>query len=417
MRLPQQSRPYQWRYIIFLCIVCLLCIASFMLLVTYRYRALPPDDVFDWTGEFTDPARGVRQFYLNDPFLNALVAWDSQYYLSIAIGGYEDANARYLTVLSGEQMSGNYGFFPLYPLLMRPLGWLFDTLGMETIPAYTLAGLLISVVGAAVGCIALYEIARERRGRRFGMRAVFYLLIFPTSFFLITVYTEGLFIALTFSALLLMQRGKLWGAAVLAAFSVWARPVGVALMLPMAILWWRQYGALPDRPRLLLTRYSIVDGLFILLPIGALGIWYLLLGAQHTQIQTEILGRSLLNISDSIRGWGGVILRVTGIVAALPETRVYGTVELITIMITIGACLAAIRFSRLIALYSLVVLTLMLFSGGAFSLTRYVLPIPALYLGLASWGRRTTFDRVWTVISLLLLGMLATLFAFNYWVA
>ena len=35
---------------------------------------------------------------------------------------------------------------------------------------------------------------------------------------------------------------------------------------------------------------------------------------------------------------------------------------------------------------------------------------------LAGWGRQPVFDRLWTLTSCLLLGLLALLFSFNYWV-
>jgi hypothetical protein len=36
---------------------------------------------------------------------------------------------------------------------------------------------------------------------------------------------------------------------------------------------------------------------------------------------------------------------------------------------------------------------------------------------LAGWGNKPVFDRAWTMLSILLMGLLAMLFAFNMWVA
>jgi hypothetical protein len=41
---------------------------------------------------------------------------------------------------------------------------------------------------------------------------------------------------------------------------------------------------------------------------------------------------------------------------------------------------------------------------------------PSLYIFLAHLGGNKTFDRAWTIFSILLLGMQATLFAFDMWV-
>jgi len=50
-------------------------------------------------------------------------------------------------------------------------------------------------------------------------------------------------------------------------------------------------------------------------------------------------------------------------------------------------------------------------------LHRYILAAPAVFIALSHWGRNPVFDRAWTILSLLLMGALAMLFAFNMWVA
>jgi hypothetical protein len=69
-----------------------------------------------------------------------------------------------------------------------------------------------------------------------------------------------------------------------------------------------------------------------------------------------------------------------------------------------------------VALFSLAVVLLSLFSGSAQSMARYMLIVPALYIFLAQLGKNKTFDRAWTLFSILLLGMEAMLFAFDMWV-
>ena len=71
------------------------------------------------------------------------------------------------------------------------------------------------------------------------MRAAFYLLIFPTGFFLVQVYTEGLFVGLAFSCLAMLRRVKWLPAALLGAAATLTRAVGVALVIPMALTWFR----------------------------------------------------------------------------------------------------------------------------------------------------------------------------------
>ena len=102
---------------------------------------------------------------------------------------------------------------------------------------------------------------RNSTGRRRGSpRAAFYLLIFPTGFFLAQVFTEGLFIGLAFCSLVLMRHKRLFWAALLAALAVWTRAVGVALLIPLALAWayevnWKQ-----------LNWRSFARGLLVLIP-------------------------------------------------------------------------------------------------------------------------------------------------------
>jgi hypothetical protein len=48
---------------------------------------------------------------------------------------------------------------------------------------------------------------------------------------------------------------------------------------------------------------------------------------------------------------------------------------------------------------------------------RYVLSAPAMFWMLARWGKHPVFDRLWTLTSILFLGMEAMLFGFDFWVA
>lgn len=93
----------------------------FQNIIICRFNLEKPDRLFKWTEEQTSKLDALKEPILNDPFLNTHVSWDSKYYLSIAINGYDDRNIR--TVSSNKetitkQISLNYGFFPLYPLLI-----------------------------------------------------------------------------------------------------------------------------------------------------------------------------------------------------------------------------------------------------------------------------------------------------------
>ena len=81
------------------------------------------------------------------------------------------------------------------------------------------------------------------------------------------------------------------------------------------------------------------------------------------------------------------------------------------------ACLLTLRRYPGPALFGLAVLAVTAFSGAPQSLIRYVLMVPSLFIQASRLGRSVVFDRAWTTASLLLMGLLVTLFTFDMWVA
>ena len=63
---------------------------GFQALSTARLLPQWPDRAQQWTEEFTSRKYQQGHVYLLDPFMNDQVAWDSEYYLGTATGGYDD---------------------------------------------------------------------------------------------------------------------------------------------------------------------------------------------------------------------------------------------------------------------------------------------------------------------------------------
>jgi hypothetical protein len=80
-------------------------------------------------------------------------------------------------------------------------------------------------------------------------------------------------------------------------------------------------------------------------------------------------------------------------------------------------CFACLKRYPEIAWFSIAVLAISFGSGPAQGIQRYILGAPAVFVMLAYWGKNPVFDRAWTIFSILLMGLLAMLFAFNFWVA
>ncbi|TME44974.1 MAG: hypothetical protein E6I60_16110 [Chloroflexi bacterium] len=79
------------------------------------------------------------------------------------------------------------------------------------LPART-AALLISNVAGVVAAILLYEVARVDAPPKAAWRAAAFFTVFPTAYFLLVGYTEAVFCALAFGAVLAARRQR-WMAA------------------------------------------------------------------------------------------------------------------------------------------------------------------------------------------------------------
>ena len=407
------------RNLVLLWLAWAIVIIGFQAVVDWRLDPKLPDDVLMWTAQETTRTSQRNKPYLVERYLNHQVAWDSEFYLSIATVGYDDPAVQ--TVIAGQHLppnqrpddprtfSMNYAFFPVYPAAIRALALPLRLLDLSPIARSTLAGVIVSLLGTLGALLALYDLARAELGDEGGLRAAFYLLIFPSGFFLAQVYTEGLFIGLAFGSLALLKRKQWVWAALLAALATGTRAVGGLLILPLGLAWLAEY-----REQGGLTRPVILHGLLILAPLAAYGLWWLALGEPFGFVEHHHFGRGLFLFGQSIGAWKMAFERA----AELPESAVYYALEIGATLLAVVACLALLRREPGLALFGLGSLFLVITSGwSAQGMVRYALAVPALFLFLARLGRNPAFDRAWTLTSVLLMGMETMLFTFNMWVA
>jgi hypothetical protein len=91
--------------------------------------------------------------------------------------------------------------------------------------------------------------------------------------------------------------------------------------------------------------------------------------------------------------------------------------EFVAIILAVATCILLLRKRPEIALYGLAMITFAFTSGAAQGMVRYVLAAPPLFLVLSGWGKNQVFDRVWTLLSVLIMGLEVMLFTFDFWVA
>jgi hypothetical protein len=148
----------------------------------------------------------------------AFTAWeraDAQWYLRIASSGYRSDD-------------GSGAFFPLYPLLVRAVGFL-------TGGHWLLAAYLVSNLALVAALVLLFRLTALELSVAHARRVVLYACVFPTGFFLFAPYSESLFLALSVGALYAARRRQWPAAAGLGALAAATRSPGILLGLALGV--------------------------------------------------------------------------------------------------------------------------------------------------------------------------------------
>jgi hypothetical protein len=216
--------------------------------------------------------------------------WDTEWYMKIATDWYPR-----LTDLSVFQSEfTEYPFFPLFPLLMKLVGYLVGT-------EYR-AGLLIANLSLVAACYLLFKLVELDRDRDAAYNSVNFLILFPTAFILSGVLTESLYLALALGCFLAARHGKWWMVGVLGALLALTRNLGVLIILPMFWIYMEQ--------RSFRLRDIRPDVLYLLLVPAALGLHslhvYLLTGDPLAYIHAQLAWRQELFAPNPFRVIGQV---------------------------------------------------------------------------------------------------------------
>jgi hypothetical protein len=140
---------------------------------------------------------------------------DAFWFERIARSGYKSAD-------------DSAAFFPLYPLAIRVVSW---SLGGSTLAA----ALLVSNAAFLGALIVLYALTTLELSHAVARKTVMLIAIFPTAFFFLAPYSEGLFLLLSVSAFWFARRDRWWLAALTGALAALTRSVGVVLVPALAV--------------------------------------------------------------------------------------------------------------------------------------------------------------------------------------
>ena len=402
--------------LVLLWLAWLIIVLGYQAVVPARLSLVKPDFVLPWTANETSLRSLDNKPYLTDPFMNAQVSWDSEFYISIATSGYDDPKVRVVNPPSGtpppfdRPLSLNYAYFPAYPYAIRAVEFPLTIFGLDIVATATLAGVIVSALGAFAAMTALYDLTRKELGDSGAFRAVFYLLVFPTGFYLAQVYTEGMFIGLSFACLALSRRNQWLLATSCAVIAALTRPVGAALVIPLALAWLREW-----RARRVFSSRLLAQGFLGAAPLLAYALYRLSFnGIAFDLVERLFYGRELFALDKTYWVWSSAFASFSG---NNPQAAVHYGLEFSLMALGLVTSVLTLRRYPDLALFSLAVILIPLSTVQVESIMRYVLAAPSVFLMLSRWGRHVVFDRTWTLVSILLMAMLTTLFTFNMWVA
>ena len=150
--------------------------------------------------------------------------WDAPHYVDIAKNWY---------VSNPTLDAYNFiVFFPFYPILIR----LF-TVDLNYI---NLSALIVANVCSLIAFFYLYKLAKLEFNEGIAIKAVLFLSIFPTAYFLSAPYTEGLFFALVISSIYYARLGKWQFAGLLSLFAALTRIAGLVLVAVLLVEYFHQ---------------------------------------------------------------------------------------------------------------------------------------------------------------------------------
>lgn len=331
-----------------------------------------------YTGFLTLPN---SQKFSND-FLKSFSNWDGGHFLTIAQYGYRE--------------NFQYAFFPFYPLVIKAF--------YQITQNYLGAAILISVASAFLGMQLLYRLIVLDFDKKMAEKVTFSLLIFPTSFYFITAYSEGLFFLLVVSSFYFLRSKRILLAGITAALASATRVVGIALIAALIIDIWTREGINKKNWYILLSLLGI-----------SLYCWYLFnqtsdpfyfISAQtHWQ---RTLTSPAVSFWETIRS-----LATPGFITE----NFNAFLDLLFAIFGLGMVLRSFRFLPVaFGIFAVVSVLLPLFTPSLSSVPRFLLPIFPMFILIA--GIKNKYIAYgYQLISIMLLAVFTVLFFSGYWVA
>lgn len=345
--------------------------------------------------KFTEPYFPVSLFFLH-PWAN----FDGVHYLRIA----------------GEGYTNNFGFFPVYPLLIKLVSIIFGS-GNTFGATQFFSAFLVSNIATLLSIYVFFKLIRLDYSEKISYQTIVFLLLFPTSFFLGSIYSESLFLLFALLSFYFARQKNFLPAGIFGMAAAATRIIGIAIF--PALLWELYMQKKSERNKTVWRRVFYI----MLSPLG------LLLYAIYNKIQTGdylyfikahgqlFNGRSV----DEIILWPQTFFRYTKILSSLSIYMVEWWVALLEISSFIfTAILLFIAFKKKVRtsyiIFGIIALLIPSLSGTFSGLPRYILVAFPIFIALGLTENK--FVKIaYATISPLILILLLILFSKGYYIS
>jgi len=338
-----------------------------------------------------------RGYFLTRIFpIDIFVRWDSAGYFSIIKNGYQPSS-------DIKTVYSNIPFFPLYPYLVKSIGWL----GFSVPDGFYIAfGIFLSNILFLAAIIILYQIIILELGFSgpTAKRSIGLIFAFPTSFIFSCFYTESLFLFLSVASFYFAFKENWKWTAFLSAFLLLTRTQGVIVWAALLMLFIEK-----NKFR---SKNIFVNFLwFIIAPVG------LILHLLYLYQKTGYLFAPLVAMSAWGRNNSGILTNLQENLNG-PGLDVFKIDLILTIIFIISSLIILIGWKyKSLGFLALILSVLPVSSGLLVSISRYLLPVFPVFI---FFGKKLENQEIYSFVLILFYSFQILFFAGwvnYYWIA
>ncbi len=356
-------------------LIWIIAINTFALISLNRLN-LKADTAYSW----------IPQNYYQEQGLSFNVIhaqWDSFWILDIVQKGY------YLREAEGI---ANIVFFPVYPFLIK--------VGTFIINDDIFVGWLISIFSLLLALIFLKKLIKEFFPEVDYLETIIFLLIFPTAYFLNSVYTESLFLFLSVATIYYAKKDKKYFVVLLGFLAALTRVTGVLLFIP--VVWY-----LLEKNNFNFKKIITWKNIYVFaIPLGLFSFF----------IFHYLKFDNFLLFFDVESAWGRAF-EINGdhFIANNPTAKVNLILDFaFAIFAFIMTFLTWKKLDRGLALYMLATIGVAIGTGTLMSIGRYILVLFPIYM-IAASVKNIYIKFAWLLCSCMLFTLYTILFVNHYW--